>query len=69
MASKFWYVTKRTFLNENLDETTAYPKSKALAERSIWDFIDTLPEESQLDAVSINPGFLVGPILGKNSQF
>ena len=49
----------------SLDATTAYPKSKTLAERAVWDFIDSLPEGAEFDAVTINPGFILGPILGK----
>lgn len=34
-----------------------------MAERLVWEFISELPEESKFDAVSINPGFLLGPII------
>ena len=67
LASKFWYVAKGTFYFLNLklilDATTAYPKSKTLAEKTIWNFIDSFPKDSQFDAVTINPGFILGPIL------
>jgi nucleoside-diphosphate-sugar epimerase len=40
----------------------AYPKSKALAERAAWDFVQANPS---LELVSINPSLVVGPILDK----
>lgn len=39
-----------------------YQKSKTLAERLIWDFRKSLPEESKLELVSMNPGFIVGTL-------
>ena len=48
-----------------LDTTLAYPKSKTLAEREVWNFIENLPEEERFDVVVINPGLILGPILSK----
>mmetsp|Transcript_6783 Transcript_6783/g.5931 ORF Transcript_6783/g.5931 Transcript_6783/m.5931 type:complete len:349 (-) Transcript_6783:48-1094(-) len=50
---------------EDFGRSTAYPKSKTLAEKAVWDFIDKLPEEEKFDAVTINPGFILGPLLTK----
>ena len=41
----------------------AYNKSKALAERAMWDHLDSLPESDQIEAVAINPTLVVGPSL------
>lgn len=52
-------------LKFSLDNTTAYPKSKAMAEKEVWDFHSKLPEDDRFDVVTINPGFIQGPILSK----
>ena len=41
----------------------AYEKSKTIAERAAWDFVDRLPAERALDLVTINPGMVLGPVL------
>jgi nucleoside-diphosphate-sugar epimerase len=38
-----------------------YPRSKAIAERAAWDFIETEGRDTQL--VAVNPTFIVGPSL------
>ncbi len=38
----------------------AYEKSKTIAERAAWDFVDKNPE---IELVSINPGLVLGPVL------
>ena len=42
-----------------------YEKSKVLAERASWDFMETLPEESKFELVTLLPGFVLGPCLIK----
>lgn len=44
--------------------TTAYAKSKTLAERAAWKFAEEDAPEMQL--TSINPGFVAGPPLGQD---
>ncbi|CAI2371119.1 unnamed protein product [Moneuplotes crassus] len=51
---------------EDFKSSTAYPKSKTLAEKAVWEFTESLPEEVKFDAVTINPGFILGPILVKS---
>jgi dihydroflavonol-4-reductase len=41
------------------ERSPAYQKSKTLAERAAWDFA----AESGLELVSVNPGFVLGPLL------
>ena len=41
---------------------SAYAKSKTLAERASWDFINNL-EDSPMELSTINPGYVLGPIL------
>lgn len=48
------------------DETSrlvgTYQRSKILAEKLVWDFRAKLPEDSGLQLVSLNPGFIVGTV-------
>ena len=41
----------------------AYPKSKTLAERAAWDFVQALPPERPLELVTVHPGLVLGPVL------
>jgi nucleoside-diphosphate-sugar epimerase len=47
----------------------AYEKSKTLAERAAWDYMDSLGEQASLDLVVINPGLVLGPLLTKEWSF
>ncbi|MEI8384508.1 MAG: aldehyde reductase [Nitrosomonadaceae bacterium] len=47
----------------NLDvNLTAYQKSKTLAERAAWQFVDQ-PDNVHLEMAVINPGFVFGPVM------
>ena len=41
----------------------AYAKSKILAERAAWQFVEGLPPERPLELVTLLPGFVLGPSL------
>ena len=41
----------------------AYNKSKAIAEKAMWDHLYSLPETMRIEAVAINPTLVVGPSL------
>ncbi|WP_405970598.1 NAD-dependent epimerase/dehydratase family protein [Streptomyces sp. NBC_00988] len=41
---------------------TPYAKSKLLAERAAWTFLDDLPEDRRLDLVAVIPGLVLGPL-------
>ena len=43
-----------------------YPKSKTLAERAAWDFIESLPGDKKMELAVINPGVVLGPVLEKD---
>lgn len=48
--------------------TTAYVKSKILAEKASWDYIDTLSkEERTFEFSTVNPGVIIGPLLIKGT--
>ncbi|XP_065064206.1 uncharacterized protein LOC135690549 [Rhopilema esculentum] len=49
----------------DVTQAGAYSKSKCLAEKAAWDFVKELPDESKFELVTINPGFIVGPLLIK----
>ncbi len=44
-----------------VDRIPAYQKSKTLAERAAWDFIETSATTTEL--VVVNPGMILGPLL------
>ncbi|BFZ14180.1 hypothetical protein BsWGS_17219 [Bradybaena similaris] len=41
----------------------AYSKSKILAERAAWDYVNSLPDNQKFEFAVVNPGFIVGPTL------
>ena len=49
----------------DVKKANAYEKSKCLAEKAAWDFVKELPDESKIELVTINPGFIIGPLLMK----
>ena len=54
-------ITEEEFTNPD-DKMTAYNRSKVLAERAAWDFINK--EGGELELTVINPVFILGPALG-----
>ena len=44
-----------------------YSKSKTLAEKAAWDFQAALPANKRFEVVTINPGFIMGPPISKQS--
>lgn len=45
-----------------------YQKSKTMAERAAWDFVNTLAEDQPMELVTINPGLILGPLLGADAS-
>ncbi len=41
----------------------AYEKSKTIAERAAWEYVDSLPAEQRFGFATINPGLVLGPAL------
>ena len=55
--------TVRTELDWSiLDTSTAYQKSKTLAERAAWDFVADLPAAQRFDLVALHPAWVLGPL-------
>ena len=51
----------------NPDVCPPYERSKALAEKAAWEFVQGLPDEKKFDLVTICPGVVFGPLLTKNA--
>ena len=49
----------------DLEKCDPYPKSKTLAEKAAWDFVENLPEDERFGLVTINPSFITGPNLNE----
>ncbi len=49
-------------------EVGAYEKSKTIAERAAWDFVQSLPASEKLELVTLNPGLVLGPLLGPETS-
>lgn len=48
----------------------AYQKSKALAEKAAWEFVEKLEEKDRFELAVVNPALVIGPLLtesGRNS--
>lgn len=60
----------RTFTEEDWSRLEkpigAYSKSKTLAERAAWDFINGEENAHRMELVTINPPLILGPIPNKN---
>jgi nucleoside-diphosphate-sugar epimerase len=46
-----------------VDNCEAYQKSKTLAERAAWEYVEQLPAERRFELAVVNPGFVLGPLL------
>ncbi|HZE38897.1 MAG TPA: aldehyde reductase [Stackebrandtia sp.] len=52
----------------NLDNCEPYPRSKTLAERAAWEFMDTKGTDVGFDLVAVNPGLVLGPLLNADAS-
>lgn len=50
----------------NTSSISTYSKSKTLAEKAAWEFVKGLSPDETMELVSVNPGGVFGPPLGKN---
>jgi dihydroflavonol-4-reductase len=48
----------------NVADTTAYERSKTLAERAAWDWLKA--EGGKLELATVNPALVLGPVLGSD---
>lgn len=51
-----------------VERSPAYQRSKTLAERAAWDFVDSLPAARRPELVVVNPGMVLGPLLAAETS-
>jgi dihydroflavonol-4-reductase len=59
-------IDQNSWSNVNAKHASAYLKSKTLAEKSAWDFINNQQGDNKLELVVVNPGPVYGPTLSGN---
>ncbi|MFY0608312.1 MAG: aldehyde reductase [Cyclobacteriaceae bacterium] len=59
-------INQDSWTNVNAKNATAYLKSKTLAEKSAWEFINNQEGDTPLELVVVNPGPVYGPTLSGN---
>ena len=59
-------LNQNSWTNVKAKHATAYLKSKTLAEKSAWEFIENQEGDEKLELVVINPGPIYGPTLTGN---
>jgi dihydroflavonol-4-reductase len=61
-------INKDSWTDVNGKHVTAYLKSKTLAEKSAWEFVNSQTGNDKLELVVINPGPIYGPTLTGNLE-
>ena len=59
-------LNESSWTDVNAKRITAYIKSKTMAEKSAWDFINSPKNTSQMELVTVHPGPVYGPPLNGN---
>lgn len=59
-------INQESWTNTSAKNVSAYGKSKTLAEKSAWDFINAQQGADKLELVVVNPGPVYGPTLTGN---
>jgi len=57
-----------TVLDDPKHPTTSYMKSKTIAEKAAWEFINSEENASKMELVVILPLMVFGPVLGKDTS-
>ena len=65
-GKKTGLITPEDWTDLNSKNISTYFKSKTLAEKAAWDFINNQSGDYPLELVSINPGGVFGPPIGTN---
>jgi len=60
-------LTEKDWTDGNNPELTPYTRSKAIAERAAWDFVEERGEVQKLAVV--NPGAILGPLLSDDRSY
>ncbi len=67
-ADKSINIDSKSWTNVNAKNVSSYAKSKTLAEKSAWDFVNAQNEDNQMELAVINPGPVFGPTLSGNFE-
>ena len=67
-ADKSINIDSNSWTNVNSKNVSAYAKSKTLAEKSAWDFINDQKDENPMELTVVNPGPVFGPTLSGNLE-
>jgi len=67
-ADKSINIDSKSWTNVNAKNVSSYAKSKTLAEKSAWDFVNSQNEDNQMELTVINPGPVFGPTLSGNFE-
>ena len=59
-------INHKSWTNVKAINISAYMKSKTLAEKSAWEFIENQKDDDKMELVVINPGPVFGPTLSGN---
>ena len=58
--------TEQDWSNLNGERIGAYDKSKTIAERAAWDYMESVKATSSMQLVVVNPGLVLGPLLSSD---
>ena len=65
-AEPLTHITHNDWSETDWRGEDAYCKSKTLAERSAWDFVEKLPEGEKFELATVNPVLITGPAICKS---
>jgi dihydroflavonol-4-reductase len=58
--------TEADWSNLNGERIGAYDKSKTIAERAAWEYMESVKDTSSMQLVVVNPGLVLGPLLSSD---
>ena len=67
-ADKSITIDSKSWTNVKAKNVSAYAKSKTLAEKAAWDFVNAQKDTPKLELAVINPGPVFGPTLSGNLE-
>ena len=65
-CSRSAVLNESTWTDVNAKRVTAYLKSKTLAEKSAWDYVNSVSGSEKMELVTVHPGPVYGPPLNGN---
>ena len=67
-ADKSISIDNKSWTNVKAKNVSAYAKSKTLAEKAAWDFVNAQKDTPKMELAVINPGPVFGPTLSGNLE-